>query len=98
MERMVLSIGKHNIRDGTPKSSTCCPVALALKECGSIDISVGPDRAHMRYSPKGKLQHYLLPAATTEFIQDFDAGLPVEPRVVYLHPVTKEKYDSIHQY
>lgn len=75
---MKIKVGWRHINAGARSNACFCPIALALMECvphGPEDhVSVGTDSCGA--TPHGRAD---LPRAARDFINRFDAGMPVTP-------------------
>jgi hypothetical protein len=71
---MKVKVEQRHIDKGIPKSSSCCAVALAVREVvGHEDVDVD------EYSIAVAYDSYRAPRKVTEFIEDFDRGDVVSP-------------------
>ena len=68
-----ISVSKKNIKEGRRKKPYACPIALACKDAGLYDPSVGDYYMVLT----GKIVD--TPNTVHRFIQNFDAGKPVKP-------------------
>ena len=76
---MRIEVTREHICKGEIEEPTCCPIALALVDCGLrtpavYDNVVFHDRHKNRW-----MVPVMLPPEAVEFIHNFDSGTPVEP-------------------
>lgn len=74
---MKIKVTEDHIKKGKPANTYCCPVALALKENGYEDATVGESKA---YAVKdGNTVTLKLSDSASSFIRKFDMNEQVEP-------------------
>lgn len=74
---MKIKITENHIKKGKPANTYCCPIALALKENGYEDPTVGASKA---YAVKdGNMISLKLSDSAIRFIKKFDKNEKVEP-------------------
>jgi hypothetical protein len=72
---MIINVTEEDIKNGVPRNSTCCPIALAIKRQNNnrpLDIGL---YGIFRYNKAS----IIFPVEVTLFIQNFDMGGPVQP-------------------
>lgn len=79
---IIVCITSEDIAAGRAKSITACPQALALQRAtGCSQAWIGPFKIAADGGSNGT---HDTPRAAVEFIDRFDAGLPVEPHTFIL--------------
>lgn len=78
---MRVSVTQDHIDNGVKDDTGCCPIGLALKDCGIEDPEVQNSfvRWEEVHGTWRRLKLPDLPAAARLFIERFDAGKPVAP-------------------
>lgn len=74
---MKIKVTQEDIAKGIPEDEGSCPVALALKHAGMMDVEVSLERAEAWYGRR--LFNVELPSKARRFIKRFDAGKLVKP-------------------
>lgn len=74
---MKIEVTAEHIRDGERSQPSLCPVALALRQRFGCDCHVGSHTAV--WVEAGGRFVVDLPESATKFVNEFDAGLAVEP-------------------
>lgn len=77
-----LKVTQEQADMGIKKSSSFCPVALALRNLGFSEVSVGVSESNV--VKKNYWQRFLLPNALKEQISNFDSGGKFKPGNYYL--------------
>ena len=75
---MKVEVTPQDIARGHPEDNCCCPVALAVRRAVGIATSVGTGKIVVDYATPWQTEIWN-PEEVTEFVERFDAGLPVEP-------------------
>jgi hypothetical protein len=87
-------VSQQNIEEGQAGQCSGCPIALALKDQGFWDVSVGRTVAFGRFDPKPDVLEapvhfieYRLPRAAQRMIRRFDDDKPVKPATFILKEI-----------
>lgn len=70
---MLIKITQKDIEQGYPCECRGCPISLAAERAGMIDPIVTNDYITELH------KSYILPQVAQKFIDDFDAGVKVQP-------------------
>lgn len=76
-----INVTSEDISRGEPKNARCCPVAIAIGRHANWATEVTVDRYEIGFETDINCESELVstPAEASEFIKDFDAGMPVQP-------------------
>lgn len=77
VKKMKIQVTSEHIQNGKRTSAFNCPIALAMKDTGLANVSVGPKHAVVVNTAGDKI--ISLPIEVRSFIKTFDDNLPVEP-------------------
>jgi hypothetical protein len=83
-------VTEEDILQGKPHKSSCCPIALALRRIPHVVLAAGHcprvfhDEASIQLEDWPFPEGSMLPVRAQDFIDDFDAGDPVEPFIFNL--------------
>lgn len=75
MSSQIITVKAKHIRHGIQETATFCPVALALKEAGIENVSVGNREINTTYYDNGIIKEeraYHCPRSVTRFVKKFD--------------------------
>ena len=76
---LTVYVNNNHIYEGEPKSTSSCPLALAIDEATGQEYSfVYEDEAEIN-TIKGEQINYMLSRRARKFVHDFDRFLPIEP-------------------
>lgn len=81
-KRVLIRVSKEDIKNGIRRSTTSCPIALALPRYGFATPWVG--FSGVRYGVSGPRSFFPLPESACTFVSRFDDGKPVKPFNFYL--------------
>lgn len=74
---MLVHVTEKHIKDGKPRRSKECPLAMAIKEAGNYSlVTVGVTAVVVNRDVTKRLE---LPESAAMFRHDFDMNLPVQP-------------------
>jgi len=77
---ITVQVTQEDIDDGIPDNTYDCAIACAVKrEFIGYTVNVGKHGMYIWPTGESELQCYALPGEASDFIGDFDSGIPVEP-------------------
>lgn len=92
-----VNVRQEDIDKCTPRSSSKCPVASAIRRSTGIDdVTVSPNTCILTVVANGKEYNYygIMPGIVPPFVKSFDSGLPVQPFEFQLN-VSEEFYSHV---
>ena len=76
--KVIVCVTQQDIDKGVKHNHSYCPIGRALRRRANIPICVGAYITTLHKGTPGPID-LSMPEAATQFVHDFDTGLPVKP-------------------
>ncbi len=74
-----IEVTARDIKNGIVKSTTACPIALAIRRKNPKIDKVSVRLNYVLVRRGGRVRQFLLPAQARHFVDAFDIAVPVKP-------------------